>query len=109
MALNVHLLAFGKYGTRYDVQTPDDPALVEPFRKKTYKEEEFGDTLTHVNCSLNFFNKFRMCSSIVWTLLPAVAAISLLDMLLRMPLRMVNSAAVTLCSSLGIVSLQLTN
>lgn len=47
-ARSVHLLAFGKYGRRYRVETPNDVALVQPFQRKRYTDGDFSESVAQV-------------------------------------------------------------
>jgi hypothetical protein len=44
----VLLFAFGKYGERYEVETPSDPKLLQPFSRKTYREADFDEQSVRV-------------------------------------------------------------
>jgi hypothetical protein len=57
-ARSVDLLAFGKYGTRYGLQTPMDESLVEPFQKKTYADADFDETQDHMTQNHEALSQF---------------------------------------------------
>lgn len=57
-ARSVHLLAFGKYGRRYRVETPKDPKVVEPFQRKAYSDADFHESLTQVSQNAQALTEF---------------------------------------------------
>jgi hypothetical protein len=57
-ARSVHLLAFGKYGTRYHVEAPFDAQLVEPFQRKTYGDDQFVETVQRMTHSPEALKEF---------------------------------------------------
>lgn len=57
-ARSVHLFAFGKYGSRYHVEAPNDRAAVSPFKITAYTDSDFRETQIHMQLNQTALKEF---------------------------------------------------